>query len=632
MTVNIEPQEVGAGWRLAGEQQWHAPGTTVVGLTIGDRVIEFRPVPGYIQPPPETLSIVSSAPGAVFDTFYHTTPTAGSGGLSITLKPDGIAGPGIATAERAQWRLAGEGEAHWRDSGTSLNEIIPGTYLVECKPVAGRTTPQASVSVMDAHTSLATLTYFLTDAQTGTPPQVIDFATVSTSQNLPYAYTGQIRSDAGLSSGFVVKQRVVATAGHVVWDDITLSAVTGLQWNFQRDRGRFEPHPQIPRGFYLFDGYAAARAAPGVIPGEGTPESQTLDAAAIYFLEDAGRGGFAGFLASDLPGNEFLLSAAAKILAGYPVDGIALLDQGRMHATPPMNVTFTQGFGRTYITSDIHGTGGVSGGPLYVRYQGGTYYPAAIYLGGSAQMVVRAIDSQVIELFNRAEISGGGGSNNTGGGITHTSVTGTLNITQPGSLRVFIEPAAALTAGAGWRLAPEINYRAPHSANNSLGNLTAGTRTLELKELDDFQIPGPQHVVITGGQLREVTFTYEPTPLTAWRYAKFGTMANSGNAANKADPEMDGLENLVEFAFGLNPRESDAALFPAWQHLEGDCVLSFTQPVTVSGVTFVAEQSNTMAAGSWTEIADTGSPPQHLFLVPGAISERKFLRVRVTVP
>ena len=60
------------------------------------------------------------------------------------------------------------------------------------------TTPASAVAVVqDGQTGLLALTYFLADALTGTPPDVLPFATVSTSQNLPYAYTGQIRSNAG---------------------------------------------------------------------------------------------------------------------------------------------------------------------------------------------------------------------------------------------------------------------------------------------------------------------------------------------------------------------------------------------------------------------------------------------------
>jgi uncharacterized membrane protein len=42
-------------------------------------------------------------------------------------------------------------------------------------------------------------------------------------------------------------------------------------------------------------------------------------------------------------------------------------------------------------------------------------------------------------------------------------------------------------------------------------------------------------------------------PILTWRQIHFGTTANTGAAANLADPEQDGRTNLEEFAFGLNP-------------------------------------------------------------------------------
>ena len=164
--------------------------------------------------------------------------------------------------------------------------------------------------------------------------------------------------------------------------------------------------------------------------------------------------------------NEFLLSGSNKILVGYPVDGIAASYQGRMHATPAADVAFGHGgSAHTYITTGIHSSGGASGGPLCVQFEGGNYYPAAIYLGGSGQTVVRSIDSGVIDLFNRAEVSGNGGDNNTGGGITHTSVTGILDSTKR-VIKVTIEPAGARIGGAAWRRLPADTY---HESGNQVG-------------------------------------------------------------------------------------------------------------------------------------------------------------------
>jgi hypothetical protein len=254
---------------------------------------------------------------------------------------------------------------------------------------------------------------------------------------------------------------VVATAGHVVFDDGTLSYVTGLQWLFERDAGTYDPVPQIPQGFYVFDGYATQRTAEGT-PGQSTVASQNLDVAALYFLADAGRGGYAGYLASDSTDNEFLTSSKLKMVVGYPVNGIPSANQGRMFATSPFNVTFTRVPGtdssnnpyRVYTTTDITSAGGNSGGPICVLYDNGSYYPAAIYLGGSAQTSVRAIDSKVVDLFGRAQVSGDGGGNQVGGGIIQVNTPISGAIFTAAALKVNLSPNNAVTNGAMWSLSP----------------------------------------------------------------------------------------------------------------------------------------------------------------------------------
>jgi alpha-tubulin suppressor-like RCC1 family protein len=503
--VTLYPPEAGAGWRFVGEQQWRPSGVPVGGLATGDREIEFKPVAGYIQPPRETISVFSGQAATLVERTYYESAGAGSGGLTVFLKPDDLADPGVPEAQRTQWRLTGDDDTQWRDSGDTLASLPPGDYLIECKPVSGRSAPpSSSVRVTADQTSALTVTYRLADPAVGLAPTVVPFETVSGDSSRPFGFIGQIRSDVGSSSGFLIKPRVVATAGHVVFDDGTLSAVTGLQWLHQRHRGTYEPAPKTPRGYYIFDGYAAQRAAEDT-PGSSSPQSQHLDAAAIYFLEDVGRGGASGYLASDLDDNEFLLSTSDKILAGYPVDGVSSSQQGRMHATAPMNAIFTRGYGRTFLSGDIRGMGGMSGGPLCVEHDNGNYYPAAIYLGGSGQTVVRAIDSQVIDLFNRAEVSGNGGDNNTGGGITHTSFSSIGTSSDPGALKVTIQPAAAREAGAGWRLQPETYYR---TSGTQKSGLNSGTYTLLLKTVDGFETPASATVTIDRGQLKEITYTY----------------------------------------------------------------------------------------------------------------------------
>ncbi len=504
LTVTLDPAEIG-GWRFVGEKSWRPSGAAVGGLANGDRVIEFLPVAGYVQPPRETVGVVSGENPVVIERAYYETPAAADAGLRIVLEPASIADPSVPEGSRAQWRMAGESD--WRDSGDEIPDLLPGNHLVECRVVAGYATPPVtSVDVTSGKTTVMTLTYPSASAPLLNPPTVVSFATASSSRDLPYAFVGQFRTDSGVHSGFVVKSRVVATTSEAVFDDSTLSIRTGMEWLLQRDRGHYEPRPLVPRGAHIFDGYAAQRIAEAT-PGTLGIESQNLNVAALYFFEDAGRGGFSGFLASDQTPNEYLESASMKTLIGYPSSGVTQSSLGRMHASSPSSATFTPLSGQVHVSNGIRGLGGMAGGPLCVRFREGVYYPAAIYLGGGSQSLVRAIDEDIVTMFDRAEISGTGGDNDTGGGITQTSFTAIGSTTDPGAVRVHIQPQAARDAGAGWRLRPESSYRASASQRN---NLTPREYILELRDASGFGTPEPQTIVVQSGSLTEVTFTYQP--------------------------------------------------------------------------------------------------------------------------
>jgi hypothetical protein len=528
--ITLIPSSVtGAKWRFVGEQEWRPSGISVVGLTTGSREIEFRPVPGWIQPARELVNVNSGGSATLLTREYFQTSGGVVGGLTVTLKPDS------AVTAGAQWRLLGD--TTWNNSGVTKSNLFPGVYLVEFKRVTGLTTPTPlSVSVPAGQTAAAVATYFLIDARPpgAQIPAVLPFATVTANPSIfPYAYVGQLRSDLGSATGFVVKARVVATAAHVVFDDYKLTAApalpptataaqllpftaTGLQWLFQRDKGTYEPVPQIPRGFYVLSGYASQRSK-DPIAGQSTTASRNQDVAALYFLENAGRGGFGGFLASDATlnnENEFLTSSQPKILVGYPIDRISVVNQGRMHATPPLDVHFTRVVGtdaynnkpyRLYTTSDITSYGGNSGGPLCVL-ENGKYYPAGIYLGGSAETVIRAIDKKVVDLFDRAKVSGDGGTNNQNGGTIQVSspIQGS-NLTTA-SLKVIIKPDGAVNGGARWKLSPTgTEFKSEFTRDF----ITApSSPTLYLKPVTGFSAPLATPIPLYKGFVTTVTATY----------------------------------------------------------------------------------------------------------------------------
>jgi hypothetical protein len=48
------------------------------------------------------------------------------------------------------------------------------------------------------------------------------------------------------------------------------------------------------------------------------------------------------------------------------------------------------------------------------------------------------------------------------------------------------------------------------------------------------------------------------TPRATWRQTHFGTAQNSGNAADTADPDHDGIINILEYAFNTDPNAASA--------------------------------------------------------------------------
>src|SRR5262249_33955822 len=195
----------------------------------------------------------------------------------------------------------------------------------------------------------------------------------------------------------------------------------------------------------------------GTSPGYSTAQSQPLDAAALYFIETdvgpnyPGRGGYGGYLSSEQgTRNENLLNDSNKFLVGYPLVPSAETNWSKMHATAPVDVHFTAVDPQIFQTTDILSYPGNSGGPLYVQWTNGIYYPAAIYLGEGSQTIVRAIDGDVVNLINRAEAGGSGGGNFAGGGGLTISQNYSSGSYVSGNLYLRLGPPAAVNAGAAF--------------------------------------------------------------------------------------------------------------------------------------------------------------------------------------
>jgi hypothetical protein len=135
----------------------------------------------------------------------------------------------------------------------------------------------------------------------------------------------------------------------------------------------------------------------------------------------------------------------------------------------------------------------------------------------------------------------------------------------------------------------------------------------------------------------DATFTTPGTlsAIESWRQTWYGTTANTGNAADNADPYRTGVPNLLVFAFfgpNQNPALVRANQLPMAQMIGGNLVFSFTQPTGVSGITYGAQRSATMASASWLPVTKTVSGNLHTFSVAVGSSPRMFMRLSVSNP
>ena len=115
-----------------------------------------------------------------------------------------------------------------------------------------------------------------------------------------------------------------------------------------------------------------------------------------------------------------------------------------------------------------------------------------------------------------------------------------------------------------------------------------------------------------------------------WRLQYFGTAANSGDAADSADPDGDGWNNAQEFVSGTDPTDRQSLLkVTVVQAGESGIVIIFP---SVSGKLYRLERSDSLVGGSWTtvedDIAGTGAEIQ-VADTPVSLPLKRFYRIVV---
>ena len=150
--------------------------------------------------------------------------------------------------------------------------------------------------------------------------------------------------------------------------------------------------------------------------------------------------------------------------------------------------------------------------------------------------------------------------------------------------------------------------------------------------------------VSDGALTTNTTFlvTVNGTPFQTWRQQWFNSIVTTGNAANDADPDFDGVSNLREYAVGTNPTvanspmsgiTSDTEVIGANKYLR----LSVAKNPAATDITYQVQVCSDLAQASWTTAGTTQEVNNGTTLtVRDSTSlntaRRRFIRFNVTSP
>ncbi len=228
----------------------------------------------------------------------------------------------------------------------------------------------------------------------------------------------------------------------------------------------------------------------------------------------------------------------------------------------------------------------------------------------------------------------------------------------PGEVAALAAPPAApggLDASAGvaaitldWNTVADATGYSIHRAATAGGpyatlasNVTATTFT------DARLTPGtPHHYVVTAlkgvaESARSAPASATPlSPLQDWRLTHFGSADSAGDADDLADPDGDGLPNLLEYALGADPQAPGSGpvlqvsgLGPQPSYLQ----ITFHR-VADPALAYAVEAASGLSPVAWDDIwtstgtDNTAGPVAVTDPEPLSAHPRRFLRLRVSIP
>lgn len=213
------------------------------------------------------------------------------------------------------------------------------------------------------------------------------------------------------------------------------------------------------------------------------------------------------------------------------------------------------------------------------------------------------------------------------------NVSGTLNLGGP----LTISAPAGLPIGTAFTI-----------VNKTSAGIATGTFTGKPQGPIFTESGNSWTIRYDGGDGNDIVLTVSAVPTTPqeiWQEANFGAQwSNPAIAGPTADPDGDGITNMLERAFGGNPNVADISILPQNDPdtAQPPITILFRKATEATDLVLTLQESLDLSSGSWTPSAVTPENPQlinvdngvetYRFIAPAGSDPRKFLRIQVVQP
>jgi hypothetical protein len=297
---------------------------------------------------------------------------------------------------------------------------------------------------------------------------------------------------------------------------------------------------------------------------------------------------FTGTLSNMCTTNELFLNDIQISLIGAATNYLAA-DTNSFYANVPGILLASETYSDVVFAVDIN-----AGTPP------GDYFGTVTILGGSNIFAENALTSLTFQVSSPAVSIVAV----TADAYKFGEIPGAFTITRVGATN--ISQSVAYTIGGTASNGVDYSLIA-NSVTIPAGSTTA---TITVSPIDDGIVVGDLTAMLTLsnsiaynlGFPASATVTVHDTPFNDWRLTEFGTNANnSAISGDLADPEGDGIVNLLKYALDLNPNVASVQGLPT-SRIDPACdclTLTYTEVLSAIDLTYSAEAASD-PRGPWS--------------------------------